>query len=92
MKILKSKFKKKIKWIWKKAIIRGTFLGAGSINNPENKYHLEINLSNVVNLHYIENLLIEFYINIKKIGARKQKFNLFKGWGRNSKVFSFIRC
>ena len=25
-----------------KAMIRGTFLGAGSINNPENNYHLEI--------------------------------------------------
>ena len=58
---------KKLNEFEKKAIIRGTFLGAGSINNPENKYHLEINLSNVVNLHYIENLLIEFYINIKKL-------------------------
>ena len=26
----------------KKAYIRGNFLGAGSINNPRNKYHLEI--------------------------------------------------
>ena len=51
---------KKLNEFEEKAIIRGTFLGAGSINNPENKYHLEINLSNVVNLHYIENLLIEF--------------------------------
>ena len=28
----------------KKSIIRGAFLGAGSINNPEKKYHIEINL------------------------------------------------
>ena len=28
----------------KRVIIRGAFLGAGSINNPEKKYHLEINL------------------------------------------------
>ena len=26
----------------KKAYVRGNFLGAGSINNPQNKYHLEI--------------------------------------------------
>ena len=25
-----------------KAIVRGTFLGSGSLNNPSNKYHLEI--------------------------------------------------
>ncbi len=28
-----------------KAIIKGLFLGSGSINNPENKYHLEIVLN-----------------------------------------------
>ena len=26
----------------KKALVRGAFLGGGSVNNPENKYHLEI--------------------------------------------------
>ena len=29
-----------IKWL-----IRGTYLGAGSINNPENKYHLEVGIN-----------------------------------------------
>ena len=28
-----------------KSLIRGIYLGSGSINNPENKYHLEIELS-----------------------------------------------
>ena len=28
-----------------KAFIRGIFLGGGSVNNPENKYHLELNVS-----------------------------------------------
>ena len=27
-----------------KAIIKGLFLGSGSINNPENTYHLEISV------------------------------------------------
>ena len=34
-----------------KAVLRGAFLGSGSINNPENNYHLEIGLK------------IEFYID-----------------------------
>ena len=31
--------------VLKKALVRGAFLGGGSINNPENKYHVEISLS-----------------------------------------------
>lgn len=30
----------------KKNVIRGIYLGSGSINNPENKYHLEMGLKN----------------------------------------------
>ena len=36
-----------------KSVIRGLFLGAGSINNPERKYHLEIVLSNMENMEKI---------------------------------------
>ena len=35
-----------------KAFIRGAFMGAGSINNPENSYHLEIAVSNEENLNF----------------------------------------
>lgn len=49
----------------KRAIIRGCFLGAGSINNPESKYHLEINLSSRKNLEFIIKVLEKFNINIK---------------------------
>ena len=41
----------------KKAIVRGMFLGSGSINNPERKYHLEIILSNEDNLELTTKLL-----------------------------------
>ena len=41
--------KEEINEICKKAIIRGAFLGGGSINDPNKKYHLEINLSNKSN-------------------------------------------
>ena len=40
-----------------KSIIRGAFLGAGSINNPENSYHLEIVFSSRENTQYIKELL-----------------------------------
>lgn len=40
-----------------KSIIRGAFLGAGSINNPENSYHLEIVFSSKENTKYIKGLL-----------------------------------
>ena len=50
-----------------KAIIRGVFLGAGSINNPENSYHLEIIVSNEKNLKILEKMLKNFDINIKEL-------------------------
>ena len=49
----------------KKILIRGAFLGAGSINNPENKYHLEIKFSSIENANYIKEILQEFGINFR---------------------------
>ena len=40
-----------------KAFIRGAFMGAGSINNPENSYHLEIAVSNEENLNFLKKQL-----------------------------------
>ncbi|MCI8655575.1 MAG: DNA-binding protein WhiA [Clostridia bacterium] len=50
-----------------KAIIRGTFLGAGSINNPENSNHLEVQLSNKNNCIIVEEMLKKFGIKTKVI-------------------------
>ena len=50
----------------KRAFIRGTFLGAGSINNPDKTYHLEINLSNKENMENLYSLLKQININCKK--------------------------
>lgn len=49
----------------KKILIRGAFLGAGSINNPENKYHLEIKFSSIENANNIKEILQEFGINFR---------------------------
>ena len=51
----------------KKSVIRGAFLGAGSINNPERTYHLEINLSNKANLEYLFNILGNMNMKCKKL-------------------------
>lgn len=60
----------------KKAIIRGAFLGAGSINNPDNKYHLEINLSNEKNLKCITDILKIFKINCKNL-VQENKYSIY---------------
>ncbi len=56
----------------KKALIRGVFLGSGSINNPENKYHLEMTFSNKENLNNILQLLKEFGISFKPLNSSKK--------------------
>lgn len=52
----------------KKNVIRGIYLGSGSINNPENKYHLEMGLKNQ---EYAD-------LAIKYLGECNIKSNLIK--------------
>lgn len=49
----------------KKALIRGIFLGSGSINDPTKKYHLEILLNDKDVAQYIQNILKSFNIKAK---------------------------
>lgn len=56
----------------KKALIRGTFLGSGSINNPQNKYHLEIVFSNKENAKFVLQLLKDFGVNFKPLNSKKK--------------------
>ena len=49
----------------KKAYIRGNFLGAGSINNPRNKYHLEIIFKDKECAEFTLKLLNEYSIGAK---------------------------
>ena len=48
-----------------KAFIRGAFLGSGTINNPEKKYHLEISLRNLESAKYILEILKKYNIDFK---------------------------
>ena len=54
----------------KRILIRGVFLGAGSVNNPDNKYHLEMKLSNQENTDYIIEILKNFGIEFKQLTGK----------------------
>lgn len=82
---------------YKRAIARGAFLGAGSINNPSKTYHLEINLSTAENMEFLYNILKECKINCKKL-LNKNSIYLKDGeeisaiialFGANSSVLKF---
>lgn len=59
-----------------KAFIRGSFLGAGSISNPEKSYHMEMLVERKEHGEYIKKLLNSLGFNAK-IAKRKQKFIVY---------------
>ena len=59
-----------------KAIIKGLFLGSGSINNPENKYHLDIVLNQEENLEDSIKILEKLRIRSKKM-TTKNKYSIY---------------
>lgn len=73
-----------------KALTRGIFLGSGSVNNPENKYHLEMILSNKRNAQIIKGLLEKMQIHLKEL-ERKNGYSLYIKEGEEiSKFLAFI--
>ena len=81
--------------ILQKAFVRGSFLGGGSINNPEKKYHLEIIYNNSENMNFVESILKKYDIKMKKLkntlylkdGEEISKFLAFIG--ANNAVLKF---
>lgn len=82
-----------------KAYTRGVFMGAGSINNPESKYHLECGLKDFEKAENIKELLYKFEINVKqreniiyiKDGEEISKFLAFIGAPKSVLKFEEIR-
>ena len=62
--------------IEKKAYIRGIFLGSGSLNDPNNTYHLEIILKDKDTAKKVINILEEFRINSKPL-YRKKGYSIY---------------
>lgn len=60
----------------KKAIIRGCFLGAGSVNDPHKKYHLEMLIQNKEKANTIKQLIENFHVN-GKIMQREEQFAFY---------------
>lgn len=73
-----------------KNIIIGIFMGAGSINNPEKKYHLEIDFKNNENLNKIEQILQKFGVNAKKMITDKKQSIYIKEGEEISKFLALI--
>ena len=78
--------------ILEKAFIRVTFLGSGSINNPEKKYHLEIFLKNLETAKYIIEILRKYSIDFK-ILERSKKYAIYTKEGEEiSKFLALMRA
>ena len=72
-----------------KTIIRGAFLGAGSITEPEKSYHLEIGFCLEDNAKYISNLCEIFDIEFKVLKL-ESKFVLYLKDG--DQISKFLAC
>ena len=73
-----------------KAIVRGSFMGAGSITNPKTKYHLEIVFQNEENAAKVNTILNYYNIN-SKILKRNNKYIIYLKDGEDiSSFLAFI--
>jgi hypothetical protein len=81
--------------VLQRALVRGSFLGSGTLNNPERIYHLEIIYANPLNMNYIYEILNASDIKMKvlnnslylKDGEEISKLLAFIG--ANSAVLKF---
>ena len=73
-----------------KAIVRGVFLGSGSINDPNNTYHLEMILKEQKNVQVIKTILENYQIQVKEL-QRKKGYSIYMKEGEEiSKFLAFI--
>lgn len=59
-----------------KAFVRGSFLGGGSINNPEKTYHLEIICSSKENVNIVLEILNKYAIQFRSI-EKKNGYSIY---------------
>ena len=73
-----------------KNIIKGAYLGAGSINNPENTYHLEIGLRKKEYADLIMNGLKDFNIKCNCLEKNKEYIIYLKDGEEISKILALF--
>lgn len=88
--LLKEEIEKEVNEEKLKNIIIGIFMGAGSINNPEKKYHLEIDFKNNENLNKTEQILQKLGVNAKKMITDKKQSIYIKEGEEISKFLALI--
>ena len=74
----------------KKSFIRGIFMGSGSINNPNNTYHLEMILKQEEVAKYAREILKEYDIQSKTLKRKKGHSLYIKDGEEISKFLAFI--
>ena len=73
-----------------RSIVKGAFLATGSVNNPENKYHLEINFTERKNAEYILNICKENGVNLKILESKGKILLYIKEGEEISKFLALI--
>ena len=73
LQIKQNEFKNELIY---KGIVRGSFLGGGSLNNPKNKYHLETVFSTKNNAEFILDVLKQFNIEAKLL-ERVKSYSIY---------------
>lgn len=76
--------------IEEKAFIRGCFLGSGSINNPKNKYHIEIIFKEKNDAQTVIEILEKYEINFKLLEKTSVTSIYSKDGEEISKFLAFI--
>lgn len=71
-------------------VVKGAFLGAGSINNPNNQYHLEIIFQEKNNAEYILNICEKFNIKMKFLESKDKYYLYIKDGEEISKFLALI--
>ena len=72
-----------------RALLRGSFMGAGLMSEPKSKYHLEINFGNMENLFLVKELLLKYNI-VPKILNRNGSISLYIKEGED--ISNFLAC
>lgn len=73
-----------------RSIVKGAFLSTGSVNNPENQYHLEINFFEKKNAEYILNICRENSVNLKLLESKGKYILYIKEGEEISKFLALI--
>lgn len=73
-----------------KALIRGTFMGSGSLNNPEKEYHLSVLISSKQNVMLLKEIISKYNIEFKILDNGKSFCLYIKDGEQISKFLALI--